>query len=282
MRVRQPLIDYGKVRPNWAPNPEFAQHHNASSTIPVHVEPYLIKVLGRARALVDPADAQLLADIDIFNKQEGQHFRQHAAFNQALYKAGYTKLPEFEQRLRQELLGFLNKRSLKFNLAYAEGFESMGPPSAAVWFEKSDPFLAGADAEAVDLWKWHMAEEFEHREVCHKLFHALYSKTAIGAVLNGWLYRVYGFAFAVRHLGAYIEEVSQYLIAVDRQNMTAAQLVQSRARQRAVKAAFRRNMLPRLLLVLLPFYNPGRKRTPRDLPEFLLRFEPGGDRAAPA
>jgi predicted metal-dependent hydrolase len=279
MLVRQPNIDYVNVRPHWAPNPEFAQHHNASSTIPVHVEPYLIKVLGKAKPLLDPANTEMLAAMDIFAKQEGQHFRQHAAFNQALVRAGYIKIPEFEQKLRKQLLEWLNNRPLKFNLAYAEGFEAMGPPSAAVWFEESDPFLAGADAEAVDLWKWHMAEEFEHREVCFDLYHKIYSRGPVSAFFNGWLYRVYGFLFAVFHLGAYIETVSSYLIEQDRQNMTPGELAASKARLKQVKAAFRRNMLPRLLLVLSPFYTPRRKRIPNGLLDFLKRFEPGGDRA---
>jgi hypothetical protein len=279
MLVRQPNIDYSQVRPHWAPNPEFAQHHNASSTIPVHVEPYLIKVLGKAKSLLDPSDTDMLTAMDIFAKQEGQHFRQHAAFNQALIRAGYDRIPEFEQKLRRELLDWLNTRPLKFNLAYAEGFEAMGPPSAAVWFEESDPFLTGADADAVDLWKWHMAEEFEHREVCFDLYHRIYSRGLINAVLNGWLYRVYGFLYAVLHLGAYIETVSTYLIEQDRATMTPPELAASRMRHKEVKAAFRRNLLPRLILVLSPFYTPRHKRTPAGLLAFLKRFEPGGDRA---
>ena len=279
MRVRRPRIDYGQVRPHWAPIPEFAQHHNAASTIPVHVEPYLIKVLNMVRTKLDPSETELLEEIDIFNKQESQHYRQHAAFNQALYKAGYTELAEFEERLKSDLAEFLSKRSLKFNVAYSEGFESMGPPSAAVWFEKIDPFLVGADAEAVDLWKWHMAEEFEHRMVCHRVFHRMYSRSLLGRVWNGYFYRVYGFVFAVRHLGGYIDRVSRYLIEADRQGMTDEERAQSVKRHRLVMRAYRRVMLPRLALVLLPFYDPSRKRIPSDLEPFLRRFEPGGDRA---
>ncbi|PZR42794.1 MAG: metal-dependent hydrolase, partial [Stutzerimonas stutzeri] len=39
MRVRSPTIDFSDVRPNWAPNREFAQYYNAASTVPAHVEP---------------------------------------------------------------------------------------------------------------------------------------------------------------------------------------------------------------------------------------------------
>src|SRR4051812_8808319 len=102
MQVRTPLIDYSRVRAHWAPNHEFAQHHNASSTIPVYVEPFLIRLLNKAKTLIDPSEVALLKAIDIFSKQEGQHFQQHAAFNKALYRQGYDRLPELEQGLRND------------------------------------------------------------------------------------------------------------------------------------------------------------------------------------
>src|SRR5271166_3865631 len=79
-------------------------------------------------------------------------------------------------------------------------------------------------------WKWHMAEEFEHREVCFNLYHELYSKGLYNKIVNGWLYRVYGFVRTVRHLGAYIERVSTYLIEKDRETMSPEELMASEAR----------------------------------------------------
>lgn len=277
MQVRAPKIDYANIRPDWAPNREFAHDRNAASTIPTYVEPYLIKVMHRAKAALPAEHADLHQQIDWFIAQESQHLRQHNAFNRRVRAAGYPGIAPFEEKLKQDYVEFLDKRSLKFNLAYSEGFESMGPPAAALWFEHSDDFLAGADAEAVALWKWHMAEEFEHREICHRLFMTLFARTRWQRFWNGWLYRVYGFICAVAHLGAYSRAVRTYLIATDRARMSAAELKQSQDNLKAVSRHTRRHMLPSLLAVLSPFYNPAHKPPPRGIVEYLARFEKGGD-----
>ena len=277
MKVRMPKIDYSKVRPHWAPNHEFAHDRNASSTIPTYVEPYLIKVMQRAKAALPARHAQLHQDIDWFIAQESQHFRQHNAFNRQIREGGYPGLGYFEERLKQDYAEFLDKRPLKFNLAYSEGFESLGPPAAKLWFEHSDTILAGADPEAVALWKWHMAEEFEHRDVCYRLFRALYAQSLWQRFWNGWLYRLYGFFCAVRHLGAYSKAVRRYLIETDRATMTPVELARSHRNLKAVAALTRRSMLPALLQVLSPFYDPARKPPPRGLEGYLTRFEKGGD-----
>ena len=277
MQVRLPKIDYTRVRPDWAPNHEFAHDRNAASTIPTYVEPYLIQVMQRAKAALPASETQLHEEIDWFIAQESQHFRQHNAFNKRIREAGYPGLDAFEARLREDYVEFLASRSLKFNLAYSEGFESMGPPAAKMWFEHSEHFLAGADTEAVALWKWHMAEEFEHRDVCFRLFRALYARGPLGRLWNGWLYRCYGLVSAIRHLGAYTTAVRNYLIATDRAKMDANALAHSRANEEAVMAHTRTHMLPQLLKALSPFYDPARKPAPRGLYEYLRRFEKGGD-----
>ena len=38
---------------------------------------------------------------------------------------GYDQLPDLERRMEQGYAGFLERRSLRFHLAYAAGFESM-------------------------------------------------------------------------------------------------------------------------------------------------------------
>lgn len=277
MQVRMPKIDYSAVRPNWAPNREFAHDRNASSTIPTYVEPYLIKVMQRAKAVLPPEQTRLHAEIDWFIAQESQHFRQHNAFNRRIRDAGYPGIAPFEAKLKQDYVDYLDKRSLKFNLAYSEGFESLGPPAAALWFEHSDNLIADADPEAVALWKWHMAEEFEHRDVCYRLFKTLFAQTLWGRFWNGWLYRVYGFICAVTHLGNYTKVVRSYLIATDRAKMTPDQLQQSHANSKIVADLARQHMLPPMLKVLSPFYDPAKKVAPRGLYDYLARFEKDGD-----
>lgn len=279
--VRYPRMDYSQTRPHWTRNIAFAQDRNAASTIPTPVEPWLIKVLQSALGQLPAADEKIRRDVHDFVGQESQHFRQHRQFNKMIIAAGYPRLAEFEKELAGDLDGFLKTRSLKFLLAYAEGFESLGAVSGGIWFEKSDRFLVDADEAGTALWKWHMAEEFEHREVCFEFYHALYGRGLWNAVANGYFYRVYGFIFALVHLGKYAKRVKAYLLGIDRAAMSPAEQAKLDADMKQFAAFQRRNVLPQLCKNFLPWYNPSRKRVPRGLFEYLRRFEPGGDYTMP-
>ena len=268
MKVRYPRLDFSKVRPHWAPHLEFAQSRNAASTIPPYVEPYLIKVMQQAKAQLDPAERKLHADIELFIKQESQHYRLHNSFNRRLREHGYPGLAALEKALADDLQSFLQSRSLEFNCAYADGFEAMGAVGAQLFFEELDDFLAGADPESVDLWKWHLAEEFEHRHVCYEIHKKLF-----GAGLRGYFSRVHGFLFAFFHLSRYSSGVMRYLLAEDRKRMPPEEVRRSKAREKDYQRKMLGRAVPRLFAVLSPFYDPSRKRTPRGLNEYLLRYE---------
>ena len=271
MKVRKLKMDFSRVRAHWAPNREFAQNQNAASLMPVHVEPYLIKVMQAAKKLLGPEHAALIADVDIFIHQETQHYKLHQQFNKALYAAGYDRLPLFERQLADDYKRFLAERSLRFNCAYSEGFETLGPPNALAYFESYGELLEGADQQAVDLWKWHMLEEYEHRDVAYRVYHALFGSKSW---FNDYVYRVWGFFCAVRHLGAWGNQVTAYLIARDREGMSAAELRESRSRERAYKRALKKYYLPKLLRVLRPGYHPRRVwPEPRGMKEFMQRIE---------
>jgi predicted metal-dependent hydrolase len=276
MKIRQLKMDFSRVRPHWAPNAEFAQAQNASSLMPVHVEPYLIKVMKRAREELGPEHARLKEDINVFIRQETQHYKQHQLFNQALYDAGYDRLPEFEKELREDYERFLAQMPLKFNCVYCEGFETLGPPNAYCYFSGFGGLLEGADESAVDLWKWHMAEEFEHRHVCYEVYKALFGKT----LYDRWLYRIYGVFAVVKHLNGWGHRVGQYLIEKDRAGMTPEQLEASQQRERAYKRKLLLHFLPRLLPALSPFYNPARKRAPAGMEAWMERIEARYDAGA--
>lgn len=280
MIVRYPKIDYSKIRAHWAPNIAFAQHQNATSIIPAPVEPWLIKVLQIAKPRL-PADKLALdADIAAFIGQESQHFRQHRMFNKVIAAQGYPRLAEFEQQLADDLDGFLKQRSLKFMLAYADGFESLGAVQGGIWFGRMDDLISGADENAVALWKWHMAEEFEHREVCFQVYHALYSRGLWGKIWNGYFYRIYGCVYAMQHLQGYMARMFDYLMEQDRAAMDDAQKAQVDRNVKALKAFQLRIFFPQLLKNFLPWYNPGRKPTPPGLYDYLRRFEKGTTPAA--
>lgn len=273
MQVRFPKFDFSKFRAHWARNPEFAQSYNAFSVVPAYIEPYLVKVMTLAKEHVDPKHAALHADIAVFNKQEFQHCKQHIAFNKFMHRNGYAGMLEIENEVKADYERFLKTKSLKFNVAYCEGFEAMGCAAAETWFNGAlDQFLADADPYAVELWKWHLAEEFEHRTVCYDVFKTVYAQGFWKAIVNGYFYRLYGFVYAVRHIRGYTGRCAVYLNAKDREKMTPAELEQSLAREKAFQAAVSKVSLPLMLKVFSPFYDPGKKKMPPQMSELLARY----------
>lgn len=274
MKVRSPGMDFSKIRPHWARIPEFAQSYNAFSIVPAHIEPYLMKVMRRAKDVLDPEHARLHDDIAVFNKQEMEHCKHHVAFNRALYEAGYEGMKAIEKPYQQDYVRFLKDKSLRFNVAYCEGFEALGCASAQAFFEDLDEYLAGADGEALDLWKWHLAEEFEHREVCYQVYKTLYGNGPFA-----YLYRVAVFIYAVRHIGSYTGRVQKYLLDVDRASMTEAERQASLEREKVLAKRVAKKSFKRLLAVLSPFYDPGKRKPSPGMQEILDRYDPAANPA---
>lgn len=270
MKARYPQLDFSHTRAHWAPHIEFAQRANGSGLIPTYVEPYLVKVMLQAKPQIDAANAQLHADVTVFCKQEAQHCKQHNAFNERLREDGYPGLADIERGLEADLERFRTTRSLKFNLAYADGFEAMGALGAQLWFDCYVEYLQGADPETVRLWKWHMAEEYEHRCVAYAVYHELYGKKSW---FDRWLYRAYGFLYAAVHLMGFGARAAEYLLGEDRKRMTPAEREASLGREKAFKAKMAGAAVPELLKVLSPFYDPAKRQAPEGMDEYLRQFE---------
>jgi predicted metal-dependent hydrolase len=275
MQVRFPKWDFSKIRAHWAPNHEFAQIQNAASTVPAYIEPYLVKVMLKAQAALDPRHEQLHRDLAIFIKQEMQHCKQHIAFNKALRADGYEGMLPLEQKYEADYQRFLEKKSLRFNCAYSEGFEAMSSVAVTAFFEEYDEFFEGADPEAVDLWKWHLAEEYEHREVAHDVYHALF-----GRGIFSYLYRIYGFFYAMSHIRAHVRRVQAFLLAKDREGMTPEQIAQSEERVARIKAATARRAKEHLKAILSPSYQPATRPAPKGVMDYLERFQRKSEPAA--
>jgi len=269
MKVRRPEFDFTGVDPHWSPNHEFAQMINAGAVVPTYIEPFLIKVMKRAKDLLDPVlDAELIADIEIFNKQEAQHFRLHGNFNKVVRESGYPKMAEYEAALVADYDLWLQTKSLRWLVAYCGGFESLGPLVATMWVDnKWSHYLQGADPRPADLWTWHFAEEFEHRTVVHRVWTRLYGRHRVIA----YLYRVYGFFYLLTHLGKHMGALRKYLIAEDREHMSDGDLAASVATERKLD---RENVRFQLagLRILSPFYDPENAPRPANLDAVLARY----------
>jgi len=139
------------------------------------------------------------------------------------------------------------------------------------FFEEFDAFFEGADPRAVEMWKWHLAEEYEHREVAHDVFQALYGANPI----TGYLWRIYGFVYAVRHIRAHGKRLSRHLIELDRRDMTPDEVEASRERVRQINAATGRRAREHLKVILSPWYKPKSRPPPKGYDELLAQIEAG-------
>ena len=280
MTVRLPKFDFTDFKFYWSHNMAFSQDRNATAIIPSPVEPWLIKVLRDAMPLLPAKYEWLKADAEAFIGQESQHFRQHRAFNKVLAESGFPKLAELEAELAAELEVFYRSKSLKWKLAYADGFESLGAVAGGVWFEKSDEMIGGLDNAAIRLWKWHMAEEFEHREVCFQFYKAVFCQGFWNRIINGYFYRIYGFLFAIWHLRGFASRAVNYMREVEAARMSPAEKAQLEADIKAFNTFNRKAALKPLLANFRPWYDPAKKPEPKGLFEYLRNFEKGGKWAA--
>jgi predicted metal-dependent hydrolase len=283
MKVRYPQIDFEDVFPHWAPHLEFAMINNANSVMPVYLEPYMIKAFIQAKARLDPLkDAELIKEVDWFIAQESQHYRQHTRFNKCFQNGRYPKIAEFEKAFKDDLDGYIANKPLYFNLAYAEGFESTGAVFYKHWFESFANYREGAREEALRLWDWHNAEEFEHREVALKLFQALYANNGIWSKIRyGYFYRIYGVWTAWFHMQSHIKKVYDHFMDMERAEMTPAERDKSIASEKKMKRHIGGLMMRGLLGIFSPFYNPARKPPPSGLDRVLKEFEPNGKYGKP-
>ena len=250
MHSRRPALDFANSLPHWAGNREFCQILNAASIVTSQLEPYLNQVMLRARAAL-PDNSPLQEELRIFVQQESTHCRYHSRYNRALHEAGYDRLKSLEKMLAADYECFLESRSLKFNLAYCEGFECTGPIYAEFLFEQAADLLEGSDPQVAGLWKWHFAEEFEHRMVAHDAYHRLG---------GGWLYRLYRLFTTLRHLKKYNALVESHLVEIDRHGMTPEELRRSRKASRQLHRRLNWFLLFRLIRVLSPRYSPAGRR----------------------
>lgn len=270
MQVRFPAFDFGSSTPAWGDNREAVAIINAGAIIPPAIERYMIRVMRRARQALDPAaDADLLADIDLFNKQEGQHHKLHAAYLHMLRDGGYPRIVEFEAAFIADLDRFLETETLPWNLSYCEGFESQGAAMAEAFVDGHVQALCGDKGSVpMQLWMWHLAEEFEHRSVVHDVLHRLYGAEEAFAL------RTAGATFNRSHLAEHTAAAAAYIYEVDRAGMTAAEVEASVARETSAWIGMGEAFGDRLNLVFEPDYHPDTITPPRDYDAMLARYAP--------
>jgi hypothetical protein len=137
-----------------------ALYNALSATFP-EGEAFFVESVRKFR---DGAPPKLADEIKAFTTQEAIHSREHAAFNKAAAEAGYDLKP-LEDRVHWRL-GLVAERPPIASLAATMALEHFTAILAHALL-KDSRHLAQAEPEAAALWKWHAAEEIEHKGVAY-------------------------------------------------------------------------------------------------------------------
>ncbi|MCZ4342844.1 metal-dependent hydrolase [Sphingomonadaceae bacterium G21617-S1] len=262
MEVRNPDISFDNIPMEWARNIEFAQRWNATSIAAPHAETYVNRTMLLCKGKLAKNDP-LREDIDIFVKQESNHLRIHNLFNDRFRKEMGEDMLALERELRQDFQTFLKDKPLAWNAAYAAGFESSALFMAEYFFTSIDDLLDGADRNAVGLFRWHLAEEYEHRAVCYDVYKTLF---------GGYFLRIKATWFVFKHLGNFGARMTTLFLERSRAGMTPEERAASEAREKGNRQRFLRFVMPRMLHLLSPFYDPKKAAAPRGITELLDRL----------
>jgi predicted metal-dependent hydrolase len=248
MTVRQLPFQFGTQKPSWHPlKPEFAHMVNAASLAMPYLEPYLIRTMRAARPLL--ADAALQAELDLYIKQEATHYKQHRRFNDTLAAQGYDSIPVLEGRLADDYEKLGRMRSLRFNLAYAEGFESMALALGEMLIEDREFLFGHSDSAVASLVLWHFVEEIEHKNVAFDVFHHLHAS---------YMWRMIGLFYATAHIFWRTGQGYRALLKEDG-------LWQSRPSRWTLLKLLGRivgNITPKWLRIMRPGYHPSQIKDP--------------------
>jgi hypothetical protein len=220
-----------------------------------YLEPYLIRTIQAAMPLV--RDPEVLEEMKRFCAQEGQHFRQHARANEVVRRvhASGPKLAALEKEVEQLFLSWSREKPLKFNLAYAEGFESM---TCAGALTQMDVGMFDYMKEPVrSLMYWHIMEEVEHRRVCFDAYK--HASVATGA---GYWYRLKTSLWAQGHYLSWCQKFATAMIEADPAVMARYDTPELKKLRAARMKRYLWNVLPRQLATYMPWYDPGRVRLP--------------------
>ena len=137
-----------------------AVYNALSATFP-EGEAFFVESVRQFREGTPP---KLAGEIKAFTTQEAIHSREHAAFNKSAVDAGYDLQP-LEDRVHWRL-GLVKERPPVASLAATMALEHF---TAILAHELlADPrHLAAAEPDSAALWKWHAAEEIEHKGVAY-------------------------------------------------------------------------------------------------------------------
>lgn len=267
MHVRVPDIQPEEGPLLWSKVPEFSIMYNAYSSVIPYVEYYLNSVINKVRREHCADHPALARELETFVKQETVHAQYHVRFNQRMFDQNIEGLRPLIDRMVAELKLQREKRSLAFNVAYCVGFECIATYAAIYIHERCDEYFRDADPHGANLLLWHVAEEFEHRSVCHDAFRQ---------VSGNYFVRIGALLYAFWHVGGSFLSAERLMLAHYNRDVPEAQ---RRASQRRWASLFWRQVrfvAPRMIKILLPFYDPSRLKVPQRIATALQSYQQPG------
>lgn len=140
-----------------------AWYNSVSASLP-RGEAFFIDTLKSFR---DEVPAAMEDDIKAFVRQEINHTREHVAFNRFAEDHGYN-VASIDKGIT-EMLALADGRPKEINLAISLALEHFAATISDQLLRHSD-YLAGAEPEPADLWRWHATEEIEHKGLVYEVW----------------------------------------------------------------------------------------------------------------
>ncbi len=113
-------------------------------------------------------DEWLASEVRMFCGQEGVHSREHARYNEILKEQGYP-VEKLEGRVERLLARVTKNTSARRQLAVTCALEHF-TALLGQWLLGEPGLLDGAHPSMAALWRWHAAEENEHKSVAFEVF----------------------------------------------------------------------------------------------------------------
>lgn len=230
--------------------------HLATSLYVALLEPFFVKSLRR---VVDRIrDEALREDVDRFSRQEVQHYQRHIDFNKAILAHGYPGLEQRVDALKRDFDRFLDHATDRFRIGYIEGFESY-TTQFAIGTLASGLYDHPRTARPIgDLFKWHMLEEVEHRNVAFDVYQHLF---------GSYFHRARMCWISQRHMFRFIADCTRLMSEVD--VARHGERCRVTLRQNVLMARAR---LVMRLRSMLPGYTPHKYTLPPNIPELSAHF----------
>jgi predicted metal-dependent hydrolase len=141
--------------------------NNLSVFFPAGERFFIASVKAHKQYIKDP---ELAAEARAFYAQEAIHSREHVRYNDMLRAQGYP-VDAMESRV-ERLLGWVTKLTpLRMQLGVTCALEHFTALMADLLLT-DDSRLEGAEPTMARLWRWHAAEENEHKAVAFDVFKA--------------------------------------------------------------------------------------------------------------